>query len=230
MLNDALSLMAHLMRRAGFGATREELSSASPRDTRRPSRTSYTPRRTNGGYLPVPALLPLPMEARHTRRHRPVRLGVAHDKHRRSSPRRRYASWHQIFATGVSKVDHYDEITDMIAIFREKGLGKYRDLLLEVSRNPAMLYWLDNHENHATAINENWGRELLETVHHGCRQLHRRRRLRVLPRIHRLDHDSQAPRFHMGRWDWYFEYKPDDQDEARRTSWVTPVTSTVRTS
>ena len=33
--------------------------------------------------------------------------------------------YHNIFATGVAKVDHYDEIQDMIDMFREKGLGHY---------------------------------------------------------------------------------------------------------
>ena len=35
-------------------------------------------------------------------------------------------------------------------------------MLLEISRDPAMLVWLDNQDNHGDAINENYGRELLE--------------------------------------------------------------------
>ena len=42
------------------------------------------------------------------------------------------------------------------------GLGKFRDILLELAQNPAMIFWLDNNGNHRGAINENWGRELLE--------------------------------------------------------------------
>ena len=37
-----------------------------------------------------------------------------------------------------------------------------RDLLLELSRDPAMVFYLDNCMSHKDAINENWGRELLE--------------------------------------------------------------------
>ena len=70
--------------------------------------------------------------------------------------------WHGIFATGVSKVDHYDDVMDMIVKFREKGMGDFRELLVEMAKDPAMIYWLDNCENHADAVNENWGRELLE--------------------------------------------------------------------
>ncbi len=60
--------------------------------------------------------------------------------------------YHNIFATGVAKVDHYDEIEDMIEMFREKGLGNYKDILMSVAKSPAMIYWLDQNENHATAL------------------------------------------------------------------------------
>ena len=41
-------------------------------------------------------------------------------------------------------------------------MGNYRDLLMTVAKNPTMIFWLDNNQNHGTAVNENWGRELLE--------------------------------------------------------------------
>ena len=50
----------------------------------------------------------------------------------------------------------------MIDMVRENGLGHYKTILMEVAKNPAMIYWLDNNDNHADSINENWGRELLE--------------------------------------------------------------------
>ena len=46
MSNHDIALMAHLMRRAGFGAPREELEARAARDTRRQSRNSYTQRRS----------------------------------------------------------------------------------------------------------------------------------------------------------------------------------------
>ena len=70
--------------------------------------------------------------------------------------------WHHIFATGNSKVDNDNHLTAQIQLFRDQGMGNYRELLLEVARNPAMIFWLDNNENHKRAPNENWGRELLE--------------------------------------------------------------------
>ena len=70
--------------------------------------------------------------------------------------------WHHVLATGASKLDHSVQMLAQMRLFREYGMGSYRDLLLEVSRNPAMIFWLDNNENHKDEINENYGRELLE--------------------------------------------------------------------
>jgi hypothetical protein len=65
-------------------------------------------------------------------------------------------------AKGNSKVDNCDQLLEQIQMFREYGLGSYRELLIQISKNPAMIFWLDNNENHRDAVNENWGRELLE--------------------------------------------------------------------
>ena len=51
---------------------------------------------------------------------------------------------------------------NQIDMFREHGLGSFRTLLERLARDPAMIFWLDNNFNHKDAINENWGRELLE--------------------------------------------------------------------
>lgn len=47
-------------------------------------------------------------------------------------------------------------------LFREQGFKGFRDLLLNVTRNPAMLIYLDNHLNTARAPQENYARELME--------------------------------------------------------------------
>ena len=41
-------------------------------------------------------------------------------------------------------------------------MGRFGDLLLEVSRDPAMLIWLDNATNVKDAPNENFAREVME--------------------------------------------------------------------
>ena len=45
---------------------------------------------------------------------------------------------------------------------RPHALGKFRDLLGAVAHHPAMLRYLDNEQNAATRINENYARELME--------------------------------------------------------------------
>ena len=47
-------------------------------------------------------------------------------------------------------------------MLRRVGMGKMRDILLELSKDPAMIFWLDNNENRKGEPNENYGRELLE--------------------------------------------------------------------
>lgn len=70
--------------------------------------------------------------------------------------------WHHVFATAWFKSEHTATMVEQMEMFRREGLGNLRDILLHLSRDPAMIYWLDNCENHAAAPNENYGRELLE--------------------------------------------------------------------
>ena len=45
---------------------------------------------------------------------------------------------------------------------REHALGRFKDLVVAVTRSPAMMEYLDNYKSRAGAINENFARELLE--------------------------------------------------------------------
>ena len=47
-------------------------------------------------------------------------------------------------------------------------MGSFKTLLVELSKDPAMIVWLDNQDNHKGAINENYGRELLELFSMGA--------------------------------------------------------------
>ena len=47
-------------------------------------------------------------------------------------------------------------------MLRRIGMTNLHTILLELSRDPAMIFWLDNNENHKGEPNENYGRELLE--------------------------------------------------------------------
>ena len=70
--------------------------------------------------------------------------------------------WHTILCAGDNKVDNARTTSMQYDTFREKGMGNFKELLLWLSTDPAMLYYLDNIESHKTAVNENYGRELLE--------------------------------------------------------------------
>lgn len=70
--------------------------------------------------------------------------------------------WHNHFATAISKVNDARFMANQIDTLRELALGKFRDLVLAMARDPAMLIWLDNNLNVKGAPNENWARELME--------------------------------------------------------------------
>ncbi len=70
--------------------------------------------------------------------------------------------WHGHFATAISKVEQAMPMHAQIELFRRGGLGNFRELLIAVGRDPAMLIWLDGRFNHKGKPNENYGREVME--------------------------------------------------------------------
>jgi uncharacterized protein (DUF1800 family) len=130
--------------------------------------------------------------------------------------------WHHVFATGNSKVDNYDQLLLQINLFRERGMGNYRELVVELARNPTMLFWLDNNENHGNAVNENWGRELLELFSLGVgmdgQPNYTETDVREASRAFTGWTIAQAPpRGYYNRWDWEFEYLEEDHDDGEKT-------------
>jgi Protein of unknown function (DUF1800) len=77
--------------------------------------------------------------------------------------------WHNHFATSFAKVVDEQLMYAQNQIFRNLGMGQFEDLLLAVSRDPAMLIWLDNASNVKDSPNENFAREVMElfTMGHG---------------------------------------------------------------
>ncbi len=77
--------------------------------------------------------------------------------------------WHNHFATSFVKVEEEQLMYAQNQIFRNLGMGRFGDLLLAVSRDPAMLLYLDNASNIKGAPNENFAREVMElfTMGHG---------------------------------------------------------------
>ena len=70
--------------------------------------------------------------------------------------------WHGHFATGENKVRDYRMMLRQNEMFRARASGAFRELLVGILKDPAMLVYLDNGENIKTHPNENFGRELLE--------------------------------------------------------------------
>jgi hypothetical protein len=70
--------------------------------------------------------------------------------------------WHGHFATGENKVRDYRMMLRQNEMFRARASGAFRDLLVGILKDPAMLVFLDNGENIKKHPNENFGRELLE--------------------------------------------------------------------
>ena len=217
MATQDIELMAHLMRRAGFGATRDELEArvargyeATVEELLNPDAVAGSDRldflRYQPGYWKPPTS---------------AGMGGAvwlNDmvNTQRVLQEKMVLFWHQVFATGYSKIDHYHEVFKQIDMFRELGMGNYRDLLVELAKDPAMIYWLDNCDNHVYAVNENWGRELLELFSMGVGNYTEVDVRECSRAFTGWTISPMIPRQAYGRFDWEFEYQEEDHDNEEK--------------
>ncbi|MEP7144894.1 MAG: DUF1800 domain-containing protein [Ferruginibacter sp.] len=67
--------------------------------------------------------------------------------------------WHGHFACRVINIFYQQQLLDVI---RTNAFGKFGDLLRAVSKNPAMLQFLNNQQNRKQHPNENFAREVME--------------------------------------------------------------------
>ncbi len=70
--------------------------------------------------------------------------------------------WNLHWTSGISKVRGVTLMHNQNKTERQYALGKFDDLVVKISQDPAMLVWLDNSLNRAGRPNENYGRELME--------------------------------------------------------------------
>jgi uncharacterized protein (DUF1800 family) len=70
--------------------------------------------------------------------------------------------WHDWFATSNSGVGQQGLLLDQNELFRRHALGSFRQLVLDVTKDPAMLLWLSGNRNTKKSPNENYARELME--------------------------------------------------------------------
>ena len=221
-----VELMAHLLRRAGFGATRDELAACAAKGYEATVEDLLAPKgeQRMSDYL--------------VRRFHPELSGMMGPLAPGENWLYRMASttaplqekmtlfWHGIFATGYNKVIHGKALSDQTRMFRHHAMGSFRDLLVELSKDPAMIIWLDNQDNHKGAINENYGRELLELFSMGVGN-YTEEDIKECARAFtgwtianreymelRSQRDSDWP---YGRISWHFEFHPEDHDYDEKT-------------
>jgi len=70
--------------------------------------------------------------------------------------------WHGHFATNEDKVRDYRKMLKQIETLRVLGLGNFRDLIIAMAQDPAMLVFLDAGVNTKDSPNENFAREIME--------------------------------------------------------------------
>jgi len=70
--------------------------------------------------------------------------------------------WHGHYAVNESKVRDYRKLLMELELFHEMGTGNFRDLMVAVAKDPAMLSFLDAGVNVKGAPNENFAREIME--------------------------------------------------------------------
>ena len=78
--------------------------------------------------------------------------------------------WHGHYAVSEGKVRDYRKLLGELELFHEIGTGSFRDLMVAVARDPAMLSFLDAGVNVKGAPNENFAREIMELFTMGVGQ------------------------------------------------------------
>jgi len=217
MASDRIALMAHLMRRAGFGATRAELDSLARRpyeevveDLVNPERFPELDDKVLARYYPHlmnqdnPGVWNGRWFYRMVNSKRPLQEKMA-------------LFWHHVFATGWTKSEHTPTMVQHIEMLRRNGLGNLRTLLVELSRDPAMIYWLDNSENHRDAPNENYGRELLELFSMGIGNYTETDIKNVARAFTGWTFEQPIPLYPFGHYPARFVYRPEDHDDSEKT-------------
>lgn len=70
--------------------------------------------------------------------------------------------WHGHFTSGMREVRDARYMLDQNHLLRKQAVGNFRDLLIGISKDRAMLIYLDNRNNNKRRPNENYARELME--------------------------------------------------------------------
>ena len=161
MADHDVALIAHLMRRAGFGAQYQELEALAEQGYDATVAALLDPESQPSG-LDLDLAERYFIEWSHFVRGVPEYWAWRMINSKRQLEEKMVLFWHGVLCTADSKTQSYPTSYAELEMFRKFGMGSFRDLLLEISRDPAMVFYLDNCLSHKGAINENYGRELLE--------------------------------------------------------------------
>jgi uncharacterized protein (DUF1800 family) len=128
--------------------------------------------------------------------------------------------WLNHFNVHAQKRDIRAMIADYEDTIRDQSLGRFRDLLEATLRHPAMLRYLDNDQNAANHINENYAREIMELHSMGVGAGYTQKDVQELARILTgvgVDLKPTPPKLNPARQALYvraglFEFNPNRHD------------------
>ena len=221
MANNDIALMGHLMRRAGFGAQYHELEERAAKGYEETVEELLHPDdHPNGLELDVAERCFIEWN-QHTRGV-PEYFAWRMINSKAQLEEKMVLFWHGVLCTADSKTQSYATSYNQLEMFRSCGMGSFRDLLLGVSRDPAMVYFLDNCLSHKGAINENYGRELLELFSMGVgmdgRSNYTEDDVKECARAFTgWTIANPMPRQPYAGYSATFVYNPDDHDDGEKT-------------
>ncbi|MDA1297175.1 MAG: DUF1800 domain-containing protein [Chloroflexi bacterium] len=217
-----VAAVAHLLRRAGFGATRDQIDQYAARGYEATVEELLNPRYGEPEDQDLmDRYFIASVEARSPGHADPQwawRLATSE----KPLEEKIALFWHGLFAVGGVKLDHGLEMLTEIDLFRRAGLGSFRTILFEISRNPGMMYWLDNQNSHKDAPNENYGRELLELFSMGIDDLgggaYKEDDVKAAARAFTgWASKPTPPPFFLGPFPMEFRFDPSDHDGAEKS-------------
>jgi uncharacterized protein (DUF1800 family) len=162
-LTNERSQVAHLLRRAGFGSTEAELDQYTALGFAGAVNQLLNPEKVDDSATDA-LLAPLTADLGDPKKIEAAKFWWFNRMlyTRRPLEEKLALFWHNHFATANSKVGNAGLMLQQIQLFRDNGFGNFETLLQKVTRDPAMLIWLDNRLNRKGAPNENYAREVQE--------------------------------------------------------------------
>jgi uncharacterized protein (DUF1800 family) len=154
--------VAHLLRRAGFGASPQELDRFAGMGTAAATNALLNYQQTSNQQLEasLPAFDPTVTGGRQAASLQAWWLtrmvGTA-----RPLEEKMTLFWHGLLTSGLDKCGP-GQLYQQNQLFRRMVMGNFDDLLKAVSKDPAMMVYLDTETNRKGKPNENYARELME--------------------------------------------------------------------